>query len=162
MSLSLSQAKRLRIYERDDYACWYCGLGLAREVVAVDGSFVGNQPFSLLPTLDHLEPRIRGGYDLDSNLVTACRSCNSKKGKKSVEESRRYLSVQLENTNDVAMWIQGKTAVITFWGEVTQQQKPLQLERKIRPIAALSGRVQGSAYRNMKPDNDCNAKSQIR
>jgi hypothetical protein len=35
-------------------------------------------------TADHLLPRIEGGSDVSSNLVVACRSCNSSKGRKDV------------------------------------------------------------------------------
>lgn len=36
------------------------------------------------PSLDHIFPRIHGGKDAADNLVFACRSCNSSKGKKDV------------------------------------------------------------------------------
>jgi HNH endonuclease len=35
-------------------------------------------------TADHLLPRIEGGSDASANLVKACRTCNSSKGKKDV------------------------------------------------------------------------------
>lgn len=31
-------------------------------------------------TVDHVEPRVRGGDRSDGNLVTACRGCNTLKG----------------------------------------------------------------------------------
>lgn len=31
-------------------------------------------------TLDHIEPRVRGGDHSEGNLVTACRACNTRKG----------------------------------------------------------------------------------
>jgi 5-methylcytosine-specific restriction endonuclease McrA len=56
--------KRFAIYLRDEFTCQYCGTDLrsasAEEV-----------------TLDHLKPRIKGGSNAESNLVTACRACNS-------------------------------------------------------------------------------------
>ena len=52
----LSQA----VLDRDDYTCAYCG-GFAT-------------------TADHRIPKARGGPSDASNLVAACRSCNSKKG----------------------------------------------------------------------------------
>lgn len=57
-------AKRLAIYLRDSVACVYCGSDL-RNAAPAD------------VTLDHLLPRSSGGSNDATNLVTACRSCNS-------------------------------------------------------------------------------------
>jgi 5-methylcytosine-specific restriction endonuclease McrA len=56
---------RLRILDRDDRICAYCG---------TEGA----------DTVDHRISRADGGdvWDMD-NLVTACKSCNSAKGKRS-------------------------------------------------------------------------------
>lgn len=65
----ITQAKRLAIYVRDGFACCYCGRG-----VEVKG---------LVLTLEHVVPYAEGGALLDpTNLVTACRNCNSARGKK--------------------------------------------------------------------------------
>jgi 5-methylcytosine-specific restriction endonuclease McrA len=56
--------RRLAIYMRDSFACQYCGrnlLGAKKEDV----------------TLDHLRCHTNKGGDESTNLVTACRSCNS-------------------------------------------------------------------------------------
>jgi hypothetical protein len=66
-------AKRLAIYMRDDFSCMYCG----RDLHSADAADV---------TLDHLVCRSHGGSNEADNLVTACRSCNSARGAKSVEE----------------------------------------------------------------------------
>lgn len=58
------------IYTRDDYKCVYCG---STEDL----------------TLDHIIPLSRGGNNDASNLATACRSCNSSKGAKTLQEWRR-------------------------------------------------------------------------
>jgi hypothetical protein len=55
--------RRARILERDGLRCVYCGT---------------IEPFESL-TLDHVEPRVRGGDDSDGNLVTCCQSCNKAK-----------------------------------------------------------------------------------
>ena len=55
--------KRLAIYRRDDHRCVYCDADLACEVA----------------TLDHVVPCELGGTNHESNLVTACLSCNSSK-----------------------------------------------------------------------------------
>lgn len=52
--------RRERILRRDNYECVYCG---------------ARPPVEEL-TLDHVEPRVKGGDQSDGNLVTACRNCN--------------------------------------------------------------------------------------
>ena len=56
--------KRLAIYLRDGFRCVYCGESLRDSDPAT-------------ATLDHLIPRCEGGDNDETNLVTACRSCNS-------------------------------------------------------------------------------------
>jgi 5-methylcytosine-specific restriction endonuclease McrA len=63
---------RHNIFKRDQYKCQYCG-----------------QTQDL--TLDHLIPRSRGGKSIWTNLVTACLSCNAKKGDKLISESNLIL-----------------------------------------------------------------------
>jgi hypothetical protein len=58
---------RQEIFDRDGSECQYCG------------------SFDDL-TCDHIVPLIRGGTNDHDNLTTACRSCNSSKGDKLVEE----------------------------------------------------------------------------
>lgn len=55
---------RERILLRDGFRCVYCG-----EIF----------PEAQL-TLDHVEPRLRGGDGSPGNLVSACRACNAAKG----------------------------------------------------------------------------------
>lgn len=56
--------KRNEIFERDGYRCVYCGAQLPADEL----------------TLDHVQPRVRGGDRSEGNLVTACKACNTKKG----------------------------------------------------------------------------------
>jgi 5-methylcytosine-specific restriction endonuclease McrA len=56
--------KRTAIFTRDEFRCVYCG-----EQFGVDEL-----------TLDHVQPRVRGGDRSEGNLVTACRACNTLKG----------------------------------------------------------------------------------
>lgn len=56
--------KRLAIYLRDGMCCAYCGARVE------DGAVL---------TLDHLLARELGGKNDETNLVTACLSCNSSK-----------------------------------------------------------------------------------
>jgi 5-methylcytosine-specific restriction endonuclease McrA len=56
--------KRLAIYLRDRFTCVYCLTDLH-----------DSKPFDI--TLDHVKCREKGGHNHESNLITACRSCNS-------------------------------------------------------------------------------------
>ena len=55
---------RERVLARDSFRCVYCGEPFPPEAL----------------TLDHVEPRMRGGDQSEGNLVAACRACNSLKG----------------------------------------------------------------------------------
>ncbi len=63
------------LFLRDAHLCMYCG-GEYRE------SFL---------TRDHVLPISRGGTDRWSNVVTACRHCNTSKGNKTPEEAKMPL-----------------------------------------------------------------------
>jgi HNH endonuclease len=54
---------RDRIFERDGFRCVYCGLVFPADAL----------------TLDHVEPKMRGGDHSAGNLVTACATCNAQK-----------------------------------------------------------------------------------
>ena len=56
--------KRNGIFERDGYRCVYCGEQFPADEL----------------TLDHVQPRVRGGDRSEGNLVTACKACNTLKG----------------------------------------------------------------------------------
>jgi 5-methylcytosine-specific restriction endonuclease McrA len=58
--------KRNEIFQRDEYRCVYCGEQFPAEEL----------------TLDHVQPRVRGGDRSEGNLVTACRACNTLKGQR--------------------------------------------------------------------------------
>jgi 5-methylcytosine-specific restriction endonuclease McrA len=70
-----SGMKRLRIYMRDKFRCQYCG----------DKKAAGEL------TLDHIMPRSRGGDNSPVNIVTACVSCNNRKGDRTPAEARMPL-----------------------------------------------------------------------
>jgi 5-methylcytosine-specific restriction endonuclease McrA len=82
----------LKILERDDHRCQYCGL---------DGraSFEN----ALVMQVDFVLPRARKGKKDPRNLVACCRPCNMIKGKRvyaSLEEAKAYVlarRVELRN-----------------------------------------------------------------
>ncbi len=73
--------KRIRIFERDQYRCVYCGEQFRPEEL----------------TLDHVEPRVRGGDRSDGNLVTACMACNTGKAHRRLSEFLRDSAVARAN-----------------------------------------------------------------
>ena len=62
--------KREEIFARDGYRCVYCA------TVA---------PIELL-SIDHVQPRVKGGDNSGGNVVTACISCNTAKGARSLTQ----------------------------------------------------------------------------
>lgn len=59
------------LFRRDDYLCMYCGETFAESDL----------------TRDHVRPLSRGGRDRWSNVATACRPCNHRKGARLPEEA---------------------------------------------------------------------------
>lgn len=67
----IHRATRLAIYDRDGCACVYCGRKV-RSGRGTNGSRAAH--------LDHVLPVALGGSNAPSNLVTACKGCNDRKG----------------------------------------------------------------------------------
>lgn len=61
---SLSQKTRFEVFKRDSFKCQYCGRSTPAVVLQVD----------------HVIPRVEGGGDEMTNLVTSCFDCNIGKG----------------------------------------------------------------------------------
>lgn len=57
------------IFRRDNYTCQYCG--------------TKTSPL----TVDHIIPKVLGGKESWTNLVTACVSCNNRKGDRTPEQA---------------------------------------------------------------------------
>src|SRR5271169_2924285 len=84
----LSREDAMKIFRRDHFKCYYCGLDGQRDF----GSW-------LILTIDHVHPHAKGGARVMSNLVTACQPCNLIKGKrvyKSVQEAKDYVLAKRE------------------------------------------------------------------
>jgi hypothetical protein len=59
------------LFRRDCNLCLYCGDRFTPDLL----------------TRDHIQPRSRGGSERWTNLVTACRRCNQRKGNRTPEEA---------------------------------------------------------------------------
>ncbi|HEY4371125.1 MAG TPA: HNH endonuclease [Burkholderiales bacterium] len=63
------------LFRRDHHRCAYCGQVFGRNEL----------------TRDHVLARSRGGADVWSNVVAACRACNERKAARTPEEARMSL-----------------------------------------------------------------------
>jgi 5-methylcytosine-specific restriction endonuclease McrA len=88
---------RERILARDGGRCVYCA-----EVLPPDRL-----------SLDHVQPRLRGGDGSEGNLVTACRSCNARKGAQPAWSWLADLPAERENflRYATAVWPRHRRAV---------------------------------------------------
>ena len=82
----IRKAKRYAIYARDNFTCCYCGECFS----SVKGL-----------SLDHVVARENGGGNEATNLVTACISCNSRKGDMSIHQfvDEAHALIVLEQIN---------------------------------------------------------------
>lgn len=60
------EALRLRVLNRDEWLCAYCGKHLEGRDA----------------TVDHIVAKVNGGQDIETNLVAACLRCNGLKSGK--------------------------------------------------------------------------------
>lgn len=67
------RAIRMAIIQRDQGMCRYCG------------------KFPEIPQVDHKIPKSRGGPNTETNLVTSCKSCNSRKHDRTPTEAGMVL-----------------------------------------------------------------------
>lgn len=74
----ISKNRRAAIYKRDGHACVYC--------TSRHGQL----------SLDHIRTRFKFGGNESTNLVTACTSCNSRRGKQSL---RAFCIIIASETN---------------------------------------------------------------
>jgi 5-methylcytosine-specific restriction endonuclease McrA len=84
----VSQAEGLKILERDQFCCRYCGLD-------------GRSSFenALVMSVDFVVPRARKGKKDPANLVACCRPCNMIKGTRiyrNFEDAKKYVLAQRE------------------------------------------------------------------
>ena len=90
---------RKNILRRDGYKCQYC-----------------NKSDTAL-TIDHIIPKSKGGDDSWENLITACISCNNKKGDRSPEEANMTIRKKPTKPSHI-------TFMKHFVGKIDDEWKP--------------------------------------
>lgn len=93
VDMPVSQAEGLKILERDQYTCRYCGL---------DGKTSFEN--ALVMSVDFVVPRARKGKKDPANLVACCRPCNTIKGTrvyKSFDDARKFVLAQREELRKI-------------------------------------------------------------
>lgn len=78
------------IFRRDNYTCQYCG----RKASPL--------------TIDHIVPRHRNGPHTWTNLVTACPTCNRKKGGRNPQEAGMHILREPKEPSPSAMYLFGQ------------------------------------------------------
>jgi hypothetical protein len=79
------------LFRRDQNICMYCGQQYGRNSL----------------TRDHILPRSRGGTDIWTNVVTACLTCNQRKGARLPEEAGMpLLAVPFKPTFSELLYLQ--------------------------------------------------------
>jgi hypothetical protein len=81
--------KRTAVFERDGYRCVYCGTVSAPELLSVD----------------HVQPRVKGGDHSGGNVVTACVPCNTAKGMRSLVQYLMDVPEARRNFFEFALYV---------------------------------------------------------
>ena len=114
---------RREIFIRDDYTCQYCGRN------------------SHDLTIDHIVPRSRGGGHSWDNLVSACKSCNHRKGGKSLSQARMDLrSTPAEPRAGMYYTIERRldSHVVEAWWKFLPGFRPLDISASSQSAALAS------------------------
>jgi 5-methylcytosine-specific restriction endonuclease McrA len=91
------ELSRKNLHKRDGHKCQYCG----KKNVEL--------------TIDHIIPKSRGGSDTWENLVSACVSCNNKKGSRTPEEASMTLLAKPTRPHHILFMKQYLGAVDNTW-----------------------------------------------
>ncbi len=118
------------LFKRDGNVCMYCGL-----------------PFRVSDlTRDHITPLSRGGRDVWTNVVTACRRCNNHKGGRTPEEANvQLIAVPFTPTYAEYIYLKGRRVL------ADQMEYLLTHFPRTSPLhARLSGALAEAQARNRK------------
>jgi 5-methylcytosine-specific restriction endonuclease McrA len=93
----LIPVSRRGVLRRDNHHCAYCG--------------------ATANTIDHVQPRSRGGADSWENLVACCLRCNNKKGDRSLAEMGWKLCIRPRAPHGTSWMVRGIERDVPQWEE---------------------------------------------
>lgn len=96
---------RRTVLARDHYTCQYCGACPGKSAL----------------TIDHVLPRSRGGPTTWENVVTACDTCNRRKGSRTPEEARMPLKRAPFQPRYLALTLIAGASPPDAWGKYMYQ-----------------------------------------
>lgn len=93
-----SGAKRMKIYLRDRYTCQYCSVKVGKKHPAT------KQIVSVKDlTLDHIQPKSKGGSGHPNNLVTSCKPCNQRKADRNPAQAGMPLRTEIHDITKIGV-----------------------------------------------------------
>lgn len=131
--------KRSELFARDGGRCVYCGLEYEPDELSVD----------------HVQPRMRGGDGSPGNLVTACRGCNARKAGRSLAQ---FLAAEPEaRRNFFALaryvWSRHLKAVAEELARRGVQNAPTELVEGVRGLRSSEAIAKFLQMRERRTDN---------
>ena len=109
------------VFIRDSFNCQYCGRHNPK------------------PTIDHIIPRSKGGKTCWNNVVTACHSCNNKKGDRSLKEAGMRLIKEPQDPKFLVYSALISPAKIKKWERYFHPEK--QVDEVFRLDAAITEKL---------------------
>lgn len=104
---NMNLGSRFKILERDSFTCQYCGSSAPDVKLEVD----------------HIIPKVKGGQDISTNLITACIRCNRGKSHKSIKDIKSPEYIELpENTGFISYRARSIRVSDKVWNELKKQR----------------------------------------
>lgn len=117
---------RIRVMKRDRFQCTYCG------VPGTDAEL----------EVDHIIAVANGGSHHMSNLTTACRVCNQKKGAGSLEVTRHAAAASRPSNGLAGMWFHTfKDGAVHWQGQVLSVDGETALAQLYEWFFGMPGRI---------------------
>jgi hypothetical protein len=117
---TISKKTRFEVFKRDSFKCQYCGESAPDVILEVD----------------HIDPVSKGGEDEMVNYITACRSCNSGKSDRKLDDNTTLAKqrAQLEELNERREQLE----MMMSWRSGMKEIEEIQVEKALDLFFELS------------------------